>query len=63
MFRFLYKLQIIKIKSYKMDKHIKINKPMPEQIRKAIEAKREWMKKVQSGEVSAGIEKNLKMAN
>jgi hypothetical protein len=46
-----------------MDKQIKLNKPMPEAIMKAIEAKREWKKKVQSGELSAGINKNLKVAH
>ena len=33
-----------------MEKHIKINKPMPEAIRQALKEKQEWKEKVQSGE-------------
>ncbi|SDF75717.1 hypothetical protein SAMN04487996_112112 [Dyadobacter soli] len=34
-----------------MEKHIKINKPMPETWKKALAEKREWARKVQAGEL------------
>ncbi|WP_215232086.1 hypothetical protein [Dyadobacter linearis] len=45
-----------------MEKHIKVNKPIPEAIRKALEEKRQWREKVRSGEYSAAINKTFKVA-
>jgi hypothetical protein len=41
-------------------KPIKLNKPMPENIRKAIENKKEWVRKIQSGEMRVPDSKQLK---
>jgi hypothetical protein len=41
-------------------KTIKINKPLPKAIRKAMEEKREWMNKVQSGEINLSNSKGSK---
>ena len=40
-----------------MIKKIKFNFPMPVKIRKVIEAKQEWIRKVQSGEIKIPTEK------
>ena len=34
-----------------MEKYIKFDKPMPEAIKKAVNDKRQWREKVQSGEI------------
>ena len=44
-----------------MDKHIKINKPIPEMIKNAIKAKQEWREKVQSGEIKILPSQNVKV--
>lgn len=41
-------------------KHIKIDKPMPNSIKRAVEEKKEWIRKIQSGEMQIPNTKNLK---
>ncbi len=42
-------------------KHIKVNKPMPDTLKKAIQAKKEWQLKVRSGETSAPASKGKRL--
>lgn len=38
-----------------MEKHIKINKTMPEKLKKSIAEQQEWIRKVQAGEMHDSV--------
>lgn len=41
----------------KQVKHIKVDRPMPESLKRALKAKKEWQAKVQSGGTSVPTQK------